>query len=141
MAGNRYETLLFVTEYYEKCCSDVDVETVFKVFAFLLSDSKSLLERATCLVDDQEIVAVRTSEQSRKFWLIKSSTSMKKYRLLERFCPCRYYFDQFRRCGSENAICKHLLAVLMARSLGKIKQRIVHEEEFIGLLSEKAGFF
>lgn len=139
MDRNTYELLYSISGYFE--AHDECHENILKSFSFLMGDYRSLFERAVCMVDDIEIVQIQSRTTGRHFWLLKSSNSMKKYRVLEQFCPCRYYFDQFQRGGKESAMCKHIMAVLLAKSLRKAKVRVVGNDEFVGLLSEKQGYF
>jgi predicted nucleic acid-binding Zn finger protein len=139
MDTSTYDSLYSISSYYE--VQEDCPENVLKSFAFLLSDNRSLLERAVCLVDDIEIVKIQSSTTDRHFWLLKSSNSTKKYRVMNQFCPCRYHFDQFRRAGKQGAVCKHILAVLLASAMHRTKIRVVGNDEFVGLLAEKQGYF
>jgi predicted nucleic acid-binding Zn finger protein len=122
MDASTYDSLCSISRNYEvqQDCP----ENILKSFAFLLRDNKYLLERAVSLIDDIEIVKIQSSTTERHFWLLKSSNSMKKYRVLNQFCPCRYHFDQLRRTGKQGAVCKHILAVLLATAMHRTKIRV-----------------
>ena len=140
MSETAFDTCVEIT-----CCYQSQDEphtgNVLAAFSFLLSDNRSLLERAIYLVDDQEIIKIQSSTTERHFWLLKNSSGSKKYRVLDSFCPCRYFFDQFRRVGKGGVLCKHIVAILIARSLHKVKLKVVPNEEFVGLLTEKPGYY
>mmetsp|Transcript_22154 Transcript_22154/g.32246 ORF Transcript_22154/g.32246 Transcript_22154/m.32246 type:complete len:136 (-) Transcript_22154:205-612(-) len=127
-----YSDLEYVVSSLENK-SDSDIVEALSIFSFIVADT-ALLERAIGLVDNKGVTRVQNFSTSRHFWLVKGGETM--YRVVHRYCPCRSFCDKFKILGRE-AVCKHLLAVMIARAMKSFRSTVLGNNEFVNTLLER----
>jgi predicted nucleic acid-binding Zn finger protein len=113
-----------------------EIEDILRSYLFILHQQKDLLQKAILLLDDIEIIKIESQTTLRHFWMVNDFNRRSTYRVLDCYCPCRDYFDQIQRFGSEDAFCPHLIAISLGTSLKKIESRSFGNEDFVKMLSE-----
>lgn len=120
---------------YEKKKKNICSEDVLKSYLFLLSHQRDLLQQAILLLDDIQIIKIENHSTIRHFWII-NDLNRNNYRVLDSYCPCRFFFDQVQQIGRDKALCQHLIAISVGTSLRKIESRTFSNEDFVKMLSE-----
>lgn len=109
-------------------------------FYYILPDHEKLLEAAVEILDrglSQEIGGhshsspvqeYYLSSNSRCFWKVAGSSRNREYLCLKNYCSCKS-FCHIARGPSNRIICKHLLAVKIARVIGLAERKLCEKEE------------
>jgi predicted nucleic acid-binding Zn finger protein len=106
-------------------------DEIISSFAFALYEKQALMGAALSLIDNSEITKLKSRTSDRYVWVVQGSKKT-EYVVLERFCPCKSYFEQ-SKC-ERNPFCKHIVAVYVAASLKRYKENIVSDEIFSSTL-------
>jgi predicted nucleic acid-binding Zn finger protein len=126
---------------------DVDVEAVLSIYSFLTHDKPKLMEAALEVLDKQDnhrIIEVISQSTGRSFHLIQGS-QCRKYLVLSNYCPCQSFSQLFHKSSnitngrnisisatsSPPPLCKHMFAVALATSLGRLDVQHVTDANFM----------
>eukprot|EP01031_Cornospumella_fuschlensis_P027039 gene27039-32672_t len=121
-------------------CPSVETDDVISAASFILYDQDKLVDASLDLLDHGDAVReVRHAESGRKYWRVsdrRTEHQEKTYICLEKYCSCSYFTAYVKSYinHDENqkiVICKHLLAVRLARALRKCSQIDLPLDKFL----------
>lgn len=148
------EVLNALTEQYERqstagegenqILAAKDSDAVLRAFYFALHDQAKLLEHAmdTIDVDSGRTKAVREIKESgsgRKCWKVRGSQG-NEYLCLDQYCSCPS-FMQLCRGHEMRVVCKHMVAVRLAKALHLVEYKEVNREEFVRTILQPDAAF
>ena len=116
-------------------------DEVLKACSFILHDQRQLLEEAIAIIDQDHMLITRyqCSHHPRFIWKVSSRRNV--YICFTNYCPCRGFLDQLKTAlpaaniDGGKILCKHLLAIRIGGKLRKIKEEVVNNDIFVGMMA------
>jgi predicted nucleic acid-binding Zn finger protein len=119
---------------------EYDEKLFLKSLAFILNGNRKLLEDSVDIVDDKSefpmIRIYKSINSARSFSKVRGSRPGTEYVCLDSFCSCPS-FNQQAKSVRGAVICKHLLAIKVARALNKIEEKVLSEDKFVDYMCDE----
>lgn len=109
-----------------------DIETILRCGNFIFYDDRKIFELSLEVLDENKLIRyVKTACGSRSFCLVKDSNE-KNYLCFQKYCSCRSFVDLVKKNNRFNfnneifsvEICKHLLAIKIAKALNLLEVEV-----------------
>ena len=114
---------------------------VLRALEFILGDHEHLLDHCMDVIDSasvskRSIRKIISNTTGRSFWKVPSTNTNKsmqrpgEYICTSAYCSCKSFAELAKGISDDGLICKHLLAIQVATSLGLIEEEAVSDDTF-----------
>mmetsp|Transcript_34678 Transcript_34678/g.35371 ORF Transcript_34678/g.35371 Transcript_34678/m.35371 type:complete len:152 (+) Transcript_34678:51-506(+) len=97
------------------------------VFSF--NEGMPTLESVIDVLESGMVREITCRTSGRSIWKVYGSKGV-EYICLSSYCPCRSFYEQ-ARSSSVYLVCKHLLAIQLAKPLGRLTVQVVSDDVFL----------